>query len=138
MSNIWAAVWEVKSAVGPWCERRQLVRAANLGADCLALDDPGPPSTLGMVTSVPTRADIEAAADLIRPFVRRTPVMDYEVAPGLTVTLKLELLQHAGSFKPRGAFTTVLSQPEQPQRLVAASGGNHGLAVAHVGRALSI
>ena len=54
------------------------------------------------------------------------------------VSLKLELLQHAGSFKPRGAFTTVLAAPEPPQRLVAASGGNHGLAVAHVGATLGL
>jgi threonine dehydratase len=60
-----------------------------------------------------------------------------EVA-GRGVALKLELLQHGGSFKPRGAFTTVLSAPERPDALVAASGGNHGLAVAHVGRALGI
>jgi threonine dehydratase len=54
------------------------------------------------------------------------------------VVLKLELLQHTGSFKPRGAFTTVLSAGRRPDRLVAASGGNHGLAVAHVGRVLGI
>jgi len=54
------------------------------------------------------------------------------------LVLKLEHLQHAGSFKPRGAFATVLSEPERPTRLVAASGGNHGLAVAHVGAALGI
>lgn len=90
------------------------------------------------MTSVPTRADIEAAAQLIKSYVRRTPVIDYDVAPGLPVTLKLELLQHAGSFKPRGAFTTVLSARERPRRLVAASGGNHGLAVAHVGRTLGM
>ena len=80
------------------------------------------------------RADIEAAAARIAGRVRRTPVV--EAAPG--VVLKLELLQHAGSFKPRGAFNTVLSQELPPQRLVAASGGNHGLAVAHVGHALGL
>lgn len=90
------------------------------------------------MTTVPTRADIEAAADLIGPYIRRTPVIDYELSSGANVMLKLELLQHAGSFKPRGAFTTVLSAPERPQRLVAASGGNHGLAVAYVGRRLGI
>jgi len=80
-----------------------------------------------------SRADIVAAHERIRDLVRRTPVIDWD---GLV--LKLEHLQHAGSFKPRGAFTTVLSQPERPVRLVAASGGNHGLAVAHVGATLGI
>lgn len=84
--------------------------------------------------SVPTREDIEAAAARIDPYVRRTPTLE----SGEGVTLKLESLQHAGSFKPRGAFNTVLGQPERPQRLVAASGGNHGLAVAHVGAVLGI
>jgi len=90
--------------------------------------------------SVPTRSDITAAAERIAGRVRRTPVIDYQVA-GRTVVLKLELLQHAGSFKPRGAFTTVLSvlaAGHRPVRLVAASGGNHGLAVAHVGQDLGI
>ncbi len=54
------------------------------------------------------------------------------------VTLKLELLQHTGSFKPRGAFHRVLTAPERPSLVVAASGGNHGLAVAHAARALGI
>jgi threonine dehydratase len=55
------------------------------------------------------------------------------------VTLKLELLQHAGSFKPRGAFNRVLSEPELPAAgLIAASGGNHGAALAYVGRQLGL
>ncbi len=91
-----------------------------------------------MTTAVPTRSDIEAAAVLISGRVRRTPVVELEYAPGRTATLKLELLQHAGSFKPRGAFTSVLSCPTAPERVVAASGGNHGLAVAHVGHAIGI
>jgi threonine dehydratase len=83
--------------------------------------------------NVPTRDDISTAARRIDGLVRRTPVVDLD-----GVTLKLEMLQHAGSFKPRGAFNTVLAQPSPPARLVAASGGNHGLAVAHVGAALGI
>jgi threonine dehydratase len=83
--------------------------------------------------SVPTRDDIVAAAKRIDGLVRRTPVVDHD-----GVTLKLEMLQHAGSFKPRGAFNTVLALPDPPARLVAASGGNHGLAVAHVGATLGI
>jgi threonine dehydratase len=82
---------------------------------------------------VPDRADIVRTHELLGDRVRRTPVVD-----ALGVTLKLELLQHAGSFKPRGAFATVLAEPTPPVRLVAASGGNHGLAVAHVGAALGI
>ncbi|MGB3257327.1 MAG: threonine/serine dehydratase [Ornithinimicrobium sp.] len=86
----------------------------------------------------PTRDDISAAKGMIRSRVRRTPVMDLELDSGVVVTLKLELFQHTGSFKPRGAFTCVLSQPELPSTLVAASGGNHGLAVAHVGQVFGI
>lgn len=81
----------------------------------------------------PDRDEVAATARLLDDRVRRTPVVD-----ALGVTLKLELLQHAGSFKPRGAFATVLAQPRLPVRLVAASGGNHGLAVAHVGATLGI
>lgn len=71
---------------------------------------------------------------MIGPYVRRTPVRT--VGDGLL--LKLELEQHTGSFKPRGAFHGVLHDDVAPTRLVAASGGNHGLAVAHVGRTLGI
>ena len=87
--------------------------------------------------TVPTYDDIRRASELVAPHIRRTPVMDIEIC-GRPVTLKLELLQHAGSFKVRGAFHSVLSAPERPDRLVAASGGNHGMAVAHVGHALGI
>ncbi len=87
--------------------------------------------------TVPTYDDIRAAVALVAPWVRRTPLLEIEVE-GRPVTLKLELLQHSGSFKVRGAFNSVLLAPEQPQMLVAASGGNHGLAVAHVGHRLGI
>ncbi len=87
--------------------------------------------------TVPTYDDIRAAVALVAPWVRRTPVLEVEVA-GRPITLKLELLQHSGSFKVRGAFNNVLSAPERPATLVAASGGNHGLAVAHVGHRLGI
>ncbi|MDT9595206.1 serine/threonine dehydratase [Nocardioides zeae] len=90
-----------------------------------------------MSAAVPTRAEIGAAAVAIAPYVRRTPVLD-AVVGGHPATLKLELLQHAGSFKPRGAFASVLAASTRPERLVAASGGNHGLAVAHVGATLGI
>jgi threonine dehydratase len=86
---------------------------------------------------VPTYDDIRAAVALVAPWVRRTPLLEVDV-DGRPITLKLELFQHSGSFKARGAFHSVLSAPEQPDTLVAASGGNHGLAVAHVGHRLGI
>jgi len=73
-----------------------------------------------------TRTDIEAAAGRIEGWVRRTPVL--EVQEGLV--LKLDLLQPTGSFKVRGAFSLLTSHPEGRQ-VVAASGGNFGLAVAY-------
>ncbi|MFG2072518.1 serine/threonine dehydratase [Nonomuraea maritima] len=79
--------------------------------------------------------DVLAAAGRIGGHVLRTPVL--EVAPGLT--FKLELLQHSGSFKVRGAFNRMLAAGEMPAGgVVAASGGNHGLAVAHAARALGV
>lgn len=78
-------------------------------------------------------AAIDAAAERLAPHVRRTPVIDVEAeAFGFPVSLKLELLQHTGSFKPRGAFNRVLASEVPEVGLIAASGGNHGLAVAHV------
>ena len=75
--------------------------------------------------------EVRAAAERIAGRVRRTPVI--EVAPGLT--FKLELLQHTGSFKPRGAFNRLLTAKESGelsgQGIVAASGGNAGLAAAY-------
>ncbi|WP_326626501.1 threonine/serine dehydratase [Nonomuraea fuscirosea] len=80
-----------------------------------------------------THEDVRAAADRIGGHVLRTPVI--EVADGLW--LKLELLQHSGSFKVRGAFNRMLSAGELPESgVIAASGGNHGLAVAFAARAL--
>jgi threonine dehydratase len=81
-----------------------------------------------------TPDDIERAAERIGGYVRRTPLIEHG-----DVTLKLELLQHAGSFKPRGAFNRVLSEPELPAAgLIAASGGNHGAALAYVGQQLGL
>lgn len=81
-----------------------------------------------------TPDDIARAADRISRYVRRTPVMEHG-----DVILKLELLQHAGSFKPRGAFNRVLSEPDLPEAgLIAASGGNHGAALAFVGQQLGM
>lgn len=81
--------------------------------------------------------DIERAARRIEGLIRRTPVIAYD---GLT--LKLELLQHAGSFKPRGAANRLLAERERgalaAAGVVAASGGNHGAAVAYVSQALGV
>ena len=80
------------------------------------------------------RQRIADTYEVIRPFLRRTPVVEVAGADfGLdaaTVVLKLELLQHAGSFKPRGAFANLLMRDVPPAGVVAASGGNHGAAVA--------
>jgi threonine dehydratase len=83
-----------------------------------------------------TLADIETASQRIRPLVRRTPLVSAvglrrEITPG-NLKLKLECLQPSGSFKARGASNKLLSLSRNELRrgLVAASGGNHGLAVA--------
>lgn len=82
------------------------------------------------------QAEITAAAGRIRPHVRRTPVLTVEL-PGVgPVEMKLEQLQHTGSFKARGAFNTLLSRPVPAAGVVAASGGNHGAAVAFAAHSL--
>ena len=95
-----------------------------------------------MSQTIPDRAGILGANGLIRPYVRRTPTLDVNPADfGLDcrgLTFKLEYLQHTGSFKPRGAFVNLLSQPVPEAGVVAASGGNHGAAVAYAAQRLSI
>lgn len=83
------------------------------------------------------QSEITAAAERIRPHVQRTPVMQAQ-GFGLPypVELKLEHMQHTGSFKARGAFNTLLSQEVPAGGLVAASGGNHGAAVAYAAHQL--
>src|SRR5580698_2442477 len=81
------------------------------------------------------RDRIAATERLIRPYIRRTPVVtidagDFGLAPR-PLALKLEFLQHTGSFKPRGAFANLLSRAAPGAGVVAASGGNHGVAVAY-------
>ncbi|MET3583091.1 threonine dehydratase [Mesorhizobium robiniae] len=82
-----------------------------------------------------TRERIAAMEPRIRPFVRHTPVLRVDMAdfgrPPLSLDLKLECLQHSGSFKARGAFTNLLERPVPKAGVVAASGGNHGAAVAY-------
>lgn len=90
------------------------------------------------VTAEVDRADIEAAADRIASFVRRTPVVDVgrALSSEWDLLLKLEHLQVTGSFKPRGAFSLLRSAVVPPAGVVAASGGNFGIAVAHAAREL--
>jgi threonine dehydratase len=78
-----------------------------------------------------TLEDIRAAHTRIRPFIRRTPTMKWN-----GVTLKLEHLQIGGSFKARGAFNKILTSKGSP--VVTASGGNHGLGVAHAAAAQNL
>ena len=90
-----------------------------------------------------TRERIAAMERLIRPHVRRTPVVDIGAADlgldhGARLTIKLELVQHTGSFKVRGAFANRLARSVPPAGVVAASGGNHGAAVAFAAQRLGI
>ncbi|SDP91885.1 L-threonine ammonia-lyase [Phyllobacterium sp. YR620] len=85
---------------------------------------------------------ITAVEEIIRPHIRHTPVLhvdldDFGMA-GLPVALKLECLQHSGSFKARGAFTNLLTRPVPAAGVVAASGGNHGAAVAYAAMRLGV
>jgi threonine dehydratase len=86
------------------------------------------------VLKIVTRERIKKNYKLIQSHVRRTPILEVDGADlGLdipTITFKLELLQHAGSFKARGAFTNLLTRKIPRAGVVAASGGNHGVAVA--------
>src|ERR1043166_5518753 len=81
-----------------------------------------------------SRERIQATERVIRPYIRRTPILEVDGSEfGLEpfkIVFKLELFQHAGSFKARGAFTNVLTRKVPAAGVVAASGGNHGAAVA--------
>ena len=81
------------------------------------------------------RAGIEATAAVIAPYVRVTPVIEVDGADlgcaRFPLTLKLEQAQHSGSFKVRGAFANLLLRRIPAAGVVAASGGNHGVAVAY-------
>jgi len=88
------------------------------------------------------REGIQKTYQLIQSHVRRTPVLNCDAAdfglPGSAITLKLEQLQHGGSFKPRGAFANLLTREVPSAGVVAASGGNHGVAVAYAARKLGV
>jgi threonine dehydratase len=88
-----------------------------------------------------SRPAIEAEYSIIRPHIRRTPVLRADAAdfglPAGPLTFKLEFLQHSGSFKARGAFANLLNRGVPEAGVVAASGGNHGAAVAYAAMRLS-
>jgi threonine dehydratase len=88
------------------------------------------------------RDQIAAVERLIRPYVRHTPTITVDAQDfGLDaapLVVKLEFLQHTGSFKPRGAFANLLTRPAPPAGVAAASGGNHGAAVAYAAMRLGI
>ena len=93
-------------------------------------------------SSIIGRDEIAQTKRLIRPHIRRSPIIEADAADfGLTtarLSFKLELLQHAGSFKTRGAFTNLLAREVPKAGVVAASGGNHGAAVAYAAMTLGI
>ncbi len=95
-----------------------------------------------MFHAAPNRAGIAAANGLIQPYIRRTPSIELDPAEFdldcASVTLKLEFLQHTGSFKVRGAFVNLLTQPVPEVGVVAASGGNHGAAVSYAAYMLGV
>lgn len=88
------------------------------------------------------REAIEATEQLIRRHVRRTPVLEVQAADfgleGAPIVLKLEFLQHSGSFKARGAFANLKLRDIPAAGVTAASGGNHGAAVAYAAMTLGI
>jgi len=92
---------------------------------------------------LPDRRAVDGAAATLDPLVRRTPVVavdraDLGLPPGRPLVLKLELVQHAGSFKARGAHLHVLAARAAGEGVVAASGGNFGVAVAYAARRLGV
>lgn len=97
-----------------------------------------------MTTLQPGLADIHAAADRIRPYVRRTPLVELRQTTRTRlpwdIVLKLECFQVTGSFKPRGALNAMLSLPRSAIEggVVTASGGNHALGVAYAARRLGV
>jgi threonine dehydratase len=93
-----------------------------------------------MAASDITQDAIRETSARIRPHIRRTPAIEIDGAElGLApfpLALKLEFMQHSGSFKARGAFASLLNEPVPQAGVAAASGGNHGAAVAFAAQAL--
>jgi threonine dehydratase len=103
---------------------------------------PRAPSTDALIDALIERSAIEATYERIQPYVRLTPAIEVSGAdfglPPCSLTLKLEHLQHAGSFKSRGAFANLLTREVPAAGVIAASGGNHGAAVAYAAQRLGI
>jgi threonine dehydratase len=97
---------------------------------------------VGQAAGVIDRSAIEKTYATIRPHLRVTPIVEIDGADlgvaGGALTLKLESLQHSGSFKARGAFANLLLREIPPAGVVAASGGNHGAAVAYAAMRLGV
>ena len=98
--------------------------------------------TASTVADLINHARVVEVETLIRPHIRRTPVLEISAADfgldSISLTFKLEFLQHAGSFKARGAFTNLLTRKVPEAGVVAASGGNHGVAVAYAAGKLGV
>jgi threonine dehydratase len=88
----------------------------------------------------PTQRTIRETTKRIRPYIRRTPTVEVSdpATAGASTVLKLESLQHAGSFKTRGAFSNLTHRRVPAGGVVAASGGNHGAAVAYAAKQFGI
>jgi threonine dehydratase len=117
--------------------RKQISFAASGTGDSLILGKQTP-----MANTLIDRKDIAATEQIIRPHIRETPILkadgrDFGLRSG-TVVFKLELLQHSGSFKARGAFANLLLRKIPEAGVVAASGGNHGAAVAFAANKLGV
>ncbi|MFM0069192.1 threonine/serine dehydratase [Paraburkholderia aspalathi] len=94
-----------------------------------------------VASTTPSRSQVQAASHRIDGLVRRTPVLTlpaHDLGVDAEITLKLESFQHTGSYKPRGVFNRLLARGDvgPGDTVVAASGGNHGIAVAHAARRL--
>src|SRR2546430_8441563 len=104
--------------------------AATASSECATKDG------IMTATSEINRERITATEAVIRPHIRRTPLVQADLAdfglPAAPVIFKLEMLQHSGSFKARGAFANLLLRQVPQAGVVAASGGNHGAAGASV------
>jgi threonine dehydratase len=95
-----------------------------------------------MTATLISSSEIRATYAAIAPHIRRTPIIEVDGSdfgvPSASLVLKLESLQHAGSFKARGAFTSLLMRKIPRAGVVAASGGNHGAAVAFAAMKLKV
>jgi threonine dehydratase len=96
---------------------------------------------MGQIMDI-SRERIAATEEAIRRYIRWTPLINADLAdfglPRAPIAFKLEMLQHSGSFKARGAFSNLWLRKPPAAGVVAASGGNHGAAVAYAARRLGV